>query len=182
MGFICELCNFDSRFKIDMYTEPEQLSWPKTKMKSIIFLDIDGVLNGHVPTENGYNTVEKSNAAALNYILDNTDSNVVISSAWRYLIHSGSMTLRGFENLLISHGIKCSNRVIGLTRRDKDQCECSLKDRVDAILEWVTDNNVKKYMIIDDLHLPILENFYRTNGNIGLTMEDAINIKFILEN
>jgi HAD domain in Swiss Army Knife RNA repair proteins len=151
-------------------------------MKPIIFLDIDGVLNGHRPTDNGYNTIEKDNVSAFNDILDNVDAEIVISSAWRYLVHNGSMTVRGFEQLLISHGVKCSQKVVDITRRDNDQCECSLQDRVDGIFEWIDENNLlSSFIVIDDLPLPLNYNFYQTNGNLGLTIEDAKSIRSIME-
>ena len=72
---------------------------------AILFLDIDGVLNGHEQDAQGYNRIQPGPVVHLNRILAETEARLVISSSWRYLVHSGAMTLEGFSYMLITHGI-----------------------------------------------------------------------------
>lgn len=82
----------------------------------VIFLDIDGVLNDHTQMENHYCGTKYECVQQFNRILDAVpEAKIVISSAWRYMILRGDVTLKGFEMLLLTHGVKCHERVIGHT-------------------------------------------------------------------
>lgn len=136
-----------------------------------IFLDIDGVLNDHEQQDNGYCTIKPECAVRFNRILRAVpDSRIVISSAWRYLILNGGMALYGFESLLLTHGVDCFNKVAGHTRADANGGEPF--ERVAEILEYVDENDVELFVVLDDMDLKI-ENLIRTNGNVGLTDADA---------
>jgi hypothetical protein len=64
----------------------------------IIFLDIDGVLNRHILQNNGYCGIEQPHVQALNYILAKVpEAKIVVSSAWRYMVHQQAMTLKGLS-------------------------------------------------------------------------------------
>lgn len=83
----------------------------------LLFLDIDGVLNDHTRMASGYCTIHTDKGDLLNQILDaHPDVQIVISSAWRYLVTGGHMTVKGFENMLLTYGLKVFNRVHGVTR------------------------------------------------------------------
>ena len=85
----------------------------------LLFLDIDGVLNNHTPLESGYNGICQHRARLLNIILESVpDLQIVVSSAWRYMILEGAMTLKGFAHLLAIHGIKSHGRMHGHTEAD----------------------------------------------------------------
>lgn len=147
---------------------------------SVIFLDVDGVLNDHGQMMNLYCGIHSDKVNLLNVVLDTTNAQIVISSAWRYMIINGSMTLKGFENLLLTHGLKCHNKVIGHTC--SDECIKTPFARGFQISKWISDNNYAgKYVVVDDLDLGISaanHPFVQTDGSIGLTQE---NIKQILE-
>src|SRR4051812_40049868 len=82
----------------------------------IVFLDLDGVLNGHERFENGYYGIRQENVAELNFLLKSVPTaKIVLISSWRYMLYD-SMTLDGFTNLLLSHGVNCL-----LRERDKDE-------------------------------------------------------------
>lgn len=154
-------------------------------MTSLLFLDIDGVLNGHSPLASGYNGILAGPVEQLNRILDATDCRLVISSAWRYQYHNGDMTLKGFEILLLVHGIKCMGRLDGFTERDPVDEEPShfnpdtwhrlgLKWRVKQIKAYrVASGNVKRWAVVDDLPLVGLRNFVQTEPTVGLTVREA---------
>jgi hypothetical protein len=137
----------------------------------IIFLDIDGVLNDHSPMCNGYCGIEPLRVAFLNRILHAVpDAKIVVHSAWRYLLYEGNLPIRFFENLLLTHGVDCFGRLHGRTRWDGPGD--GFLDRAAQIREYVAEHGVERFAVLDDLELPI-ENFVRTDSNVGLTGTDA---------
>jgi len=149
------------------------ISLPK---KPLIFMDIDGCLNNH----NTHpiikcNTIEPLLAQRFNQILWRTNANFVVSSAWRYMVLGGGMTLDGFRYMLQSHWID-ANRIIGITRKDVSS---ETMDRGAQITEWLSANASRfngKYLVIDDMDLGISAaklNFLHIDGTVGLTASDV---------
>lgn len=139
----------------------------------IIFLDIDGVLNDHGRMMNIHSGIQKDKALLFNKVLDETDCMIVISSAWRYIILTGAMTIKGFEILLLTHGLKCHNRVIGWTPMDEE-----ISSRGKQIQNWIDKYYAGKntYVVVDDLDDGITEcghPFVHTDGKIGLTEQNV---------
>lgn len=159
------------------------------KPLQVLFLDIDGTLNDHTRMSNQYCGIKRTCVDNLNRILDTLpDLKIVISSAWRYMILREIMTIKGFEMLLLTHGIKCFDKVIGYTEADgplEDEphhhnephkwSEMAIRGRGTQITNWVTQNNVDTFIALDDLHINIPEH-YLVNSDTGLTDEDADNI------
>ena len=154
----------------------------------ILFLDIDGVLNDHVHHQNGYCGTKLSCVKCFNRVIDAIpELNLVISSAWRYSILKGDVTLKGFELLLLTHGVKCQDRVIGYTEADgpieeepnhvSEKArwhEAGLKWRANQIKKWVQEHKPKDWLAVDDLELNLHPfNFHRTNDRTGLTEVDS---------
>lgn len=133
----------------------------------IIFLDLDGVINRHNKYPNSYCITEYTCVYNLNVILNKFKPKIVISSAWRYLYHSGCMTETGFKNLLLTHGIDCQDLNFDFIRPDHDPNE----SRLIQIEEYITNNHIAEdeYIIIDDLPLNSKRQL-KTNSKIGLTM------------
>lgn len=149
----------------------------------IIFLDFDGVLNDHTPHANGYNGIMPDQVKELNKILKATNAQLVISSAWRYLVHGGHMTIKGIEVLLVTFGVNCLNNVIGIT--DLDALD---KTRGDLITEWMYNyGQERNYIVVDDMDaassIQISKSghpFVQTDGNLGLTSNNTASIiKFL---
>lgn len=141
----------------------------------VLFLDIDGVLNGHFFDRAAESsTINPACVARLNRVLAETRCSIVISSAWRYMILGGAMTLRGFEYMLRTHGVHCVGGVIGHTRADTSPGS-DYEERGRQCREWLKDHpEVKTFACVDDAQvgfsgLPIV----RTDGAKGLTDEDA---------
>jgi len=105
----------------------------------------------------------------LNYVIDETDCFIVVSSAWRYMVPK-AMTIQGFEYMLMTHGFR--GNVIGITERD----ESVYKTRERQIEAYPKDG---RWAVVDDLPLQI-DNFVRTNGSLGLQHHDAIKLIQIL--
>lgn len=142
----------------------------------LLFLDIDGCLNDHSINSAGICGISPRCVKLLNKIINQTNCKLVISSAWRYMILNGAMSIKGFEYLLRTHGINCENRIIGITREDYDMF---MDERGIQILELVTSlkvTNEVKYVVVDDLDLGISaagHPFVKTESDIGLTLDNA---------
>lgn len=135
----------------------------------VIFLDIDGVLNRHQQHENGYCGTDPECVRHFNRLLANApDWKIVISSAWRYLILNGAMTLKGFESMLLTHGLNVKDRIAGRTRADHHRDE----PRRLQITDWLAEQSetVESILVIDDLELyggDEPEFFIKTRPDIG---------------
>jgi hypothetical protein len=136
-------------------------------MDKIIFLDIDGVLNviGQGRDEFGQ-CFHKHFEDNLRWIIEQTGAKIVISSTWRMSGLSEMQRMWKYRNL--------AGEVIDITPTEVDVVErgtCEFYDQVDRgfeIQQWIDDNNVKCYCIIDDDNdmLPSQRNnFVRTANN-----------------
>ncbi len=140
----------------------------------ILFLDIDGVCNNHSQMLNLYCGIHKDKIELLNQIISRTGCKIVISSAWRYMVHGGEMTLRGFEYMLITHGLKCQlGTIIGVTPTDE-----TVTTRGHQIIDWLKQNNCvdNQYVVVDDLELDIKawgHPLVQTDGKVGLTQVET---------
>lgn len=140
-------------------------------MKNLIVLDIDGVLNDH-KFWYGNTTIKPECADILNEIIYITNPLFVISSAWRYMVLTGSMTVKGFENLLRTHRLNMEGRIIGVTPPDE-----TIPTRGNQISRWFDENPRyihHKYLVIDDIEFDIklYHPYYKVDGTTGLTYKD----------
>lgn len=160
----------------------------------LIFLDIDGVLNGYGEDYTyeyitGYkdstgcdkHLISKQLVANFNYLVAYTQAKVVVSSTWRL-----GETVDSMQKILDSVGVVCE--VVGLT----DSFNHEHSYRGNEILHWIKGNTdktgcdkyyeYKSYVILDDDSDMLLwqkDNFVHTDGQKGLTRSDvwkAINI------
>ena len=159
----------------------------------VIFLDIDGVLNTHDFCPRAQcGPIHRDKVDRLNFVIATTGSKVVLSSAWRYLVHRGEMNLVGLDWLLRSHGI-VSGCLIGITRTDtmveRPHWDGSTpwpvsNERGDQIRDWLVANTVERFVAVDDLDLGISAAgipLVRTQGNRGLTDDESLSIIRVLE-
>lgn len=144
----------------------------------IVFLDMDGVLNSHDQHSNGYCGTTPAAVMVFNEVLRQTEALIVISSAWRYMVPE-AMTLKGFEYLLLTHGVECKDRILDVTCRDED-----LQPRGLQIRHWLNEHGGdRRYVVLDDLDLGITEHghpFVQTDSAVGLRSEDGIRVVEIL--
>jgi hypothetical protein len=120
-----------------------------------IFLDIDGVLNNHQQYDNGYCGINQECVENFNLILSELNyCHIIISSAWRYLILNKNMTVKGFEQMLLTHGVNCNSLVITNTRADNTTYE----PRENQITELVVKLKLENWIAIDDLELNLGNN------------------------
>jgi hypothetical protein len=138
-----------------------------------IFLDLDGVLNGHQSHHNGYCSLDPDSVLIFNDILKRTGAKVIVSSAWRYFILRGEMTLAGLQGLLCTHGVTWGCLVDVLPADIPDGNGGA--DRGAAIEQWFRErfciSHQTKWIALDDLDLGYTARqmpFFRTVGTQGL--------------
>ncbi len=122
---------------------------------NIVFLDIDGVLAswlkmGNTRDDFGHK-FEPEAIKALNRITNHIDGKIVITSTWRQ-----TRTLEMFKKGFKDRGI--DGEVVGMTR-DLDT------GRADEIQNWIDENSVEYFIIIDDNTRGIEEHF-KYNMNV----------------
>ncbi len=147
-----------------------------------VFLDIDGVLNSHIRTCNGYASIERENVEQFNRLLGRfPHMKIVLSSAWRYMVLDNSMTLKGFERLLLSHRVDCFGKLFDLLPPDENPEECfpGFFDRGTLINNWIAarpDCTPEECLVLDDLRMLFLNEavlYHQTDPHTGLTEEDV---------
>lgn len=141
----------------------------------ILFLDVDGVLNR---CEEGPG-LEEDKLAMLQWIVEATGCQIVVSSSWRLIPESYERLME----VLNKRGIP----VRGVTpdkSRLKSECSTGPCERWEEITAWLEANpNVTQFAIVDDaLEMgPLWEHFIRTKSNVGLTPLVTLGIIFKLE-
>lgn len=161
----------------------------------VLFLDIDGVLNDHSwDAAVMCGQIHPDKVDRLNRVLRATDARIVLSSAWRYIIHRGEMNLMGMEWLLRSHRV-LADRLVGVTRPDTMERAVYrgipgtwpvTDERGQQVSDWRRDNaHTGPYAVVDDggfreggewtcLGIAAAGHpFVRTDGKVGLTDADA---------
>lgn len=136
-----------------------------------LFLDCDGVLNSHSFCDVAKSCSLKPECVRqFNRIIHETKCKVVLSSAWRYMILGGAMTLDGFAYMLRTHGVTAELEIIGHTVSDED-----IPDRGDQIAAFLLGrDDVESWCVLDDMHLAIESgHMVCTDGKVGLTEEHA---------
>ena len=132
----------------------------------VIFTDIDGVLNPHWK-----NKWSKSAIKIYNQICKEYDLKPVITSTWRI-----NHTKEQLQKIYNDQGIEVE--IYDYTPHI-DQ-----KDRGLEIKEWLSNNKVDNFVIIDDIiHniTPHVVNVVKVRNWVGLTEEEYIEIKKILD-
>lgn len=142
----------------------------------VLFLDIDGVANRHVPHANGYCGMDGDCVARLNRVIAATDCRVVVSSSWRYMVLCGAMNLIGLEHLLLTHGLDARKRVLGVT--PSDEITGGHERRAQQVAAWLRDNavGVTRWAVVDDRPYdfpPPPYPFVHVAESAGLTAADA---------
>jgi len=156
-------------------------------MKKILFLDFDGVMlpyNAnikhkeypyiHTPIQ----LFDKKCVNVLNEIIQVTDCDVVITSDWRNHLEMD-------ELIEIFHLNKIVKEPFSRTKNGKYTNPDTLEsDRIYEIQEYIQQNNVTKFCVVDDLDLSLIQPFvhcvkYKTEGIKQLGIKENI-IKHLL--
>lgn len=152
----------------------------------IIFLDIDGVLNSFY-LENKLNEFIPESIAILNYLYLKYNAYIVISSSWREFKTLEEIKKYFENNYFIGniidktdvadeeHSKIDTSKIETLQSEDdfylaigENQC------RNYEIMKYINENNVDKYVVIDDMlfsNKELSKHHIRTNNKFGLTLE-----------
>jgi len=138
------------------------------KIENVVFLDIDGVLATNDSSkmkkkfwydDNAYPFDEKC-VKVLNTIIKLTNCNIVLTSSWRLFY-----TLEEIGKIFDFN--KVIKSPIAITEE--------LGDRNIEIEKFVSDNNILKFVLFDDLPLTCYpDKFIRINFKTGLTENNII--------
>lgn len=131
-------------------------------MFRILFLDIDGVLNG----VKGYSFIENDLCLLLNKAIAKfPDLKIVISSSWASYINEKYMTLDGFGIMLHACGLNTYKS--GVIAYLDERVHRGPIERAKAIEEYANKHLIEKWVAIDDMELPIEEgNFVHIVGSL----------------
>lgn len=146
-------------------------------MSTILFLDIDGVLNTaetYKRADTWADTVEAATqlfepscVAHLNTITEQTNAQIVVCSAWRNIF-----TLAGLQQIFQAVGIRAN--VLDVT-------PTSVSQRAKAVMAWLAKHpEVQHWCVLDDdiraydSHLPNSNYLVGIDGDVGLTETDAL--------
>lgn len=141
----------------------------------VIFLDIDGVLNGgNFLYSKERPDIHPHLAAKLERIVQATSAKIIISSSWRH-----SLSLVEWNELLTRRGVT-TGEVIGTTPKywelavNTDGEKQYESAREDEILEWLAANPVENFLVLDDVPMTQLkDNAVETSITTGLTELDV---------
>jgi len=132
-----------------------------------IFTDIDGVLQIKNPKK-----WDKKCCALYNKLCNELDLKAVITSTWRV-----RYSVRELQNIFYDQGIDVE--IVGVT-------DVLGIDRGEEILNYIRDNSVSEYVVIDDNVrdiIPFVNNVVGIDKSyIGLTEENCKEIKKIFSN
>lgn len=164
----------------------------------VLFLDIDGVLNGHEWDDEAQScNIRRECVKHLNRVVRETGCRIVLSSAWRYMVHGGQMTLKGFGYMLRTHGLisECGamNLIVGLTRKDDesvDPKDLKTDERARQCRDWLTDwhacatktpdeGHVTEFAAVDDEDHQFAAHgipAVLTCGKLGMSLADAVQL------
>jgi hypothetical protein len=124
-------------------------------MVSVIFLDIDGVLNTYKEHgKYGHNYVDPEKIKIVEKIVSATGAKIVISSNWRFDMDFVRKSLPTLASHIIGN--------TGITG-----------NRISEIEEWMEGKEIDSYVVIDDLLLLFPDNLVHINDQRGITIQDA---------
>lgn len=139
----------------------------KTQHPTIVFLDIDGVLNGGFHDEWGFDWTLPGAVVAFNRIINETGAKVVVSSSWRL-----DNTLEEIEAFLSSRGVVAE--FIDVTpeinfETDWDGDLCMFPDaRIKEIRVWLDEHpEAQNFLVLDDQDIRLdVNNTIKTDAKI----------------
>ena len=146
----------------------------------IIFLDIDGVLNGRYTEETfeGYVFVSDEKVQLLKEIIDSTDAQVVLSSSWRrgWFLKDHYPSYSG-EEIWLFDALQQKLGEYGIELMDYTE---ELGHRGEEISKWLkayTGEPIDSYVVLDDMNeeelRPHAKQLIQTDAGSALTEKDV---------
>lgn len=153
----------------------------------VIFLDVDGVLN--TPTSKArcgeYIGIDDEKVSRLADIVKRTNAEIVLISTWKkyWRKEEKLKPLQDYSATYLDEKLaKVGLKVFDKTR---DKVDGIYLSRGEGILEYIDRNNVKCFVILDDLQFDydgcdLTDFFIKTKATIGLTNEQVEKVCKIL--
>ena len=139
----------------------------------VVFLDIDGVLNEEKSRSRccGYKGIDDKKAENLAKIVEETNAKIVLISTWKDdwrktdKAHQGMMA-NYLDKKLKKQGLAVLDKTKSI---DKNGFHFS---RGEGILQYLADNKVEKYVILDDYQFDydscgLTDHYIKTNAHSG---------------
>ena len=139
----------------------------------ILFLDIDGVLNSWRYDQERISlqdNIDETRLPLLYQIVSSTDAKIVLTSSWRKHwerdFDKSDSIGRHLNQLFEENGLAIFDKTI----------ESSDNNRTDEIRDWLANNSVEQFVIIDDIAFgwdELESHLVRTNYRIGRGLHDS---------
>ena len=163
-------------------------------MKSVIFLDIDGVLNSklwekkHSDEIKDKKLIDIEAVKILSRIVESTGAIIVLHSGWRFWFDESMNPINReaqyFVDVLKEEGIQLNGVTPDLTTEEIRRTKKFSSVKADEILLWLKNNpNYKSWLVLDDLDLnntEVRKHQVKTNSDVGITEMDIEKAKIIL--
>lgn len=155
----------------------------------VIFLDIDGVLNSDEFLKNNESEViDRANVRVLKNIIDKTGAVIVMSSAWRLWFDDNMMPKDGYSQCLYDifgeFDIKLFGKTPDFSTEEIRSKKTFSQVKAKEIIAWLSEHEIiDKYVVLDDLDLrdeEVNAHLIRTNGQVGITEEDAKRVIYMI--
>lgn len=163
-------------------------------MNTVIFLDIDGVLNSnswndaHKEEISNGTLVDIEKIQLLGKLVRNTSAKIILHSGWKFWFDSNLKPLRkeaeNLRRLLQQENLMIEGITPDHSTEEIRKNKTFSLVKADEIGAWLTEHReVDKWIVIDDLDLhnsKIEAHQLRTDPNIGLTIEDVHKAEIML--
>ena len=141
-------------------------------MQNVIFLDIDGVLNNNI------SSFSLESVKVLNQLIQIYNAKVIMITSWQ--MNGTASRRKRIQQQLEELGIYDIKFID--PNFDGSMCDIKLPSRILGIIDYLTNNEIANYVILDDEHHNdyklICLNHYRTMPFKGLTYKDLSRITF----
>lgn len=145
-------------------------------MDSVIFLDVDGVLNTVPPAP----PIDPEKIHLLAQLVHATGASLILHSGWRVWFDGSMQPLREesrqFVHLLAAEGLTLSGMTPDLTTEEIRRSKRFSLVKASEILSWLEQHpHVQRWCVLDDLDLHndvVAAHQARPDANVGLTAVD----------
>lgn len=152
---------------------------------NIIFLDIDGVLNANMAKDSQKKElsdgklIDDDKVKLLGQLVEKTSAAIVLHSGWKYWFNEDITPLRdeaeNLVNKLAATGLKLHDITPDLATDEIKKTKKFSLVKAKEILQWIDNNPVNKWIVIDDLDLHndlVAKHQIKTDPTLGLTQSD----------
>ena len=164
-------------------------------MISVIFLDIDGVLNSnfwndtHQREISGGTMIDSEKIKLLGELVRRTGAGIVLHSGWKYWFDSHLRPLRieaaRLETLLSQEDLSIYSVTPDHATEEIKRSKKFSLIKAEEILAWLDDHEeVEQWVVIDDLDLhnpEVAKHQLRTDPQTGLTVNDVHKLEIMLQ-